>query len=157
MRAVRRLSRLFSFFTAAVILAAAPVGLHAAAHCHSAEIRHEVVLPDGSVHPPGHLQSCRLGTHSPNSSLLELSMDGRPIHFVIGRTREAEQPAVDDTPFFVFSRNDADQLVLEGYAVPRHGKLVTYRVDPSPEGVYRVSSHWSLRSGEAAGPGAVQQ
>ena len=58
--------------------------------CHSVTVSSEIVLPDGSVHAPGALTSCAQRTHSPTSTLLELSIDGHPIHMVIARSDRSE-------------------------------------------------------------------
>ena len=146
MRAARNRSRTFAFVTAAAIAMATAAVTHAGGRCHTADLAHEVVLPDGSVHAPGELTSCRLATHSPISSLVELSIDGHPVHMVIGREGAAELKPQHAEPFFVFQRNADDQMVLQGYAVPRGGELVTYQLDPSGESGYKVSSRWGLLS-----------
>jgi hypothetical protein len=109
----------------------------------------KVVLPDGSVHGPGKLTSCNQGTHSPTRTLLELSIDGHPVHLVLGGSARSEA-AGDTPPFFVFLRDKQDRLVLQGYAVPARGNLVTYTMYPTRDR-FHVTSTWEVLALEASG------
>jgi len=111
--------------------------------CHSVTVSSEIVLPDGSVHGPGALTSCAQRTHSPTSTLLELSVDGHPIHMVIARSDLEEAPVEVQDAFFVFHRDRKDRLVLQGYAVPVSDDLLTYGMHPS-SGRFEVTSSWSV-------------
>jgi len=127
--------------------------------CHSVIVSSRVVLPDGSVHGPGTLTSCAERTHSPTTTLLELSFDGHPIHMVISRTGQSEAPSETPDPFFVFHRDRQDRLVLQGYVVPTSGELLTYGMHQSSDR-FKVTSTWIARAldddgGEAADSTAI--
>ena len=124
--------------------------------CHSVILSSEVVLPDGSVHGPGSLTSCAQRTHSPTRTLLELSIDGHPIHMVIARSDRSEASVEVEDPFFVFHRDRADRLVLQGYAVPVRDDLLTYGMHPN-SGRFKVTSSWSVlaQAGEPLDPSIV--
>jgi hypothetical protein len=111
--------------------------------CHSVTVSSEIVLPDGSVHAPGALTSCAQRTHSPTSTLLELSIDGHPIHMVIARSDRSEPEVEVQDAFFVFHRDRKDRLVLQGYAVPVRDDLLTYGMHPN-RGRIKVTSSWSV-------------
>ena len=111
--------------------------------CHSVIVSSKVVLPDGSIHGPGALTSCAQRTHSPTSTLLELSFDGHPIHMVIARSDRSEASVEVQDPFFVFHRDRQDRLVLEGYAVPVRDDLLTYGMLPN-SGRFKVTSSWAV-------------
>lgn len=111
--------------------------------CHSVIVSSEVVLPDGSVHGPGTLTSCAQRTYSPISTQLELSIDGHPIHMVISRSARYEAPEEVQDPFFVFHRDKQNRLVLQGYAVPKRGDLVTYGMHPTRDD-YKITSSWAV-------------
>jgi len=124
--------------------------------CHSVIVSSEVVLPDGSVHAPGALTSCAQRTHSPTRTLLELSIDGHPIHMVIARSDRGEASMEVQDPFFVFHRDREDRLVLQGYAVPVRDDLLTYGMHPN-SGRFEVTSSWSVlaQTGEPRDPSTV--
>jgi hypothetical protein len=127
--------------------------------CHSVIVSSKIVLPDGSVHGPGTLTSCAERTHSPTSTLLELSIDGHPIHMVISRTRQSDAPSEVPDPFFVFHRDRKDRLVLQGYVVPKSGDLLTYGMHPGSDH-FKVTSSWVARAlgndgGEASDSSAI--
>jgi len=109
--------------------------------CHSVIVSSKVVLPDGSVHGPGTLTSCAQRTHSPTRTMLELSIDGHPIHMVISRSGQSESPLEVKEPFFVFHLDTENRLVLQGYAVPKRGDLLTYGMYPNRDH-YEVTSNW---------------
>lgn len=109
--------------------------------CHSVIVSSDVVLPDGSVHGPGTLTSCAQRTHSPTSTLMEISIDGHPIHMVISRSGRGEAPSEAKEPFFVFHLDAEKHLVLQGYAVPKRGDLLTYAMQPNSDH-YEVTSSW---------------
>ena len=111
--------------------------------CHSATISSEVVLPDGSVHGPGILTSCAQRTYSPTSTLLELSIDGHPIHMVISRSGQCQAPSEVKEAFFVFHLNTDNRLVLQGYVVPKRGDILTYAMHPDSDH-YEVTSTWAV-------------
>ena len=113
--------------------------------CHSVIVSLKVVLPDGSVHGPGTLTSCAQRTHSPTRTMLELSIDGHPIHMVISRFGQSEAPSEVKEPFFVFHLDTQERLVLQGYAVPRRDDLLTYGMHPNSDH-YRVTSSWVVMS-----------
>ncbi len=124
--------------------------------CHSATVPSEMVLPNGSVHSPGSLKVCAVRTHSPSATQLEVSVDGHPVQLVIGRSGAGENPTAAGRPFFVFHRNDANQLVLQGLAVPSRGKLRTYAMVAPRYKDYEVTSTWELLAAnyEAGEPGS---
>jgi len=125
--------------------------------CHSTVVSSEMILPDGSVHEPGALTVCTVQTHSPVATLLKVSVDGHPVHMVVSRSGTSETETRIDEAFFVFHRNDKDQLVLQGYAVPERGKLQTYAMYPDR---YEVNSTWELlardyQEGRSQDPSAI--
>ena len=73
--------------------------------------------------------------------MLELSIDGHPIHMVISRFGQCEAPSEVKEPFFVFHLDTENRLVFQGYAVPKRGDLLTYGMHPN-SAHYEVTSSW---------------
>jgi hypothetical protein len=115
--------------------------------CHSVIVSSKVLLPDGSVHGPGTLTSCAERTHSPTSTLLELSFDGHPIHLVISPTSQTEASGEMPDPFFVFHRDRQDRLIFQGYVVPTRSDLLTYGMHRSRAN-FEVTSSWVAQAME---------
>jgi len=73
--------------------------------------------------------------------MLELSIDRHPIHMVISRSGQSEAPSTVTEPFFVFHLDTENRLILQGYAVPKRGGLLTYGMHPNRDH-HRVTSSW---------------
>ena len=144
-RHLTSLSRMTGAFAVAlaVTVVAGTVWAGSSGRCHSAFVSSEVVLPNGSVHGPGTLTSCAQRTHSPTRTILELAIDGHPIHMVISRTDLSSSPSEAKAPFFVFHFDAGNRLVLQGYAVPKRGALLTYAMHPDSDR-FEVTSSWEL-------------
>lgn len=93
--------------------------------CASAEIEAEILLPDGSVHPPGRLTLCDSRVYSPVSHLHETFIDGMPMGMWISRKKNSEGSG-DSVPEVMFLRDEHGRLQLFGYALPTGGRKVTF-------------------------------
>jgi hypothetical protein len=113
---------------------------------YSAIVSSEVILPDGSVHPPGSLRIRLSRSYSPVSGLHEIFVNGAPIGMYSSRIGKAEGSAAVREPFFLFLRNDRNQLMLQGYAVSLGREIRIYEMAPrrdKPKAA-EVTSQWEL-------------
>ncbi len=85
--------------------------------CFNAEITQAMVLPDGSMYPPGTLRICLEQTISPASTLHRGDVEGRPVGMFLGAPRSVELAVEEGQARFVFKKTFDDKLALIGYAV----------------------------------------
>ncbi len=116
-------------------LAAGEIG-----RCYRAEIADRMVLPDGKDYDPAQLRICTTSEFTPVIGLHRISVNGAHIGAYFSRFWESPAAKSETRPFFIFFRNDRDELVLYGYAVPKRQILHTY-VFP---GRARVKSTWRV-------------
>lgn len=98
--------------------------------CHSVRVDVEMMLPDGSVHPPGTLTLCDSKAYSPVSTLHETFVNGYPVGMLMSARRSGEDETTDG-PVVMFHRDDEGRFHLFGYAVPANGETVTYVLSQS--------------------------
>ena len=123
MRHSPRLMRLA--IVAGIVLALAGTAAMASERggCVVAEVPAPVVLPDGSVHPPGSLRLCFESRLNPSAEFHEVSTGGGPQGRFAGRRARAELDV--DRPFVVFHRNDNDEWILIGILQPPRNRHQT--------------------------------
>jgi len=84
--------------------------------CLRASIPATVVLPDGSVHPPGDLVLCLERHLSPVAEFQKISVAGAAQGLFAGRPAKIESDVA--RPFLVFHRADNDEWILVGFVRP---------------------------------------
>lgn len=114
-----------SIFALITLMCAAPAAAQTGI-CVQAFIDESIVLPDGSVHPPGVLRLCLEQQYSPVAGLHETSIDGRTIGLFISRYRLSEGVTEDPRAKLVFRRIPDGGLTLLGYAVPGRERTAIY-------------------------------
>lgn len=120
-----RISRLAAL--PAVLIVALLVVAPAAAgrgDCINAFIDETIVLPDGSLHPPGTLRICLVQPGV--GGLHKTSVDGRTIGVFQSLYRATPAPPEDPRPVMVFRRDPRGGLVLLGYTLPRTKRTEVY-------------------------------
>jgi hypothetical protein len=95
--------------------------------CTSAHLAEQVLLPDGSLHPPGTLTLCDSRSYSPVSTIHATYMDGMPVGMMLSR-RGTSEGGAERQPFVMLVRDGSGLLHLYGYAVPSGKHMVTYRM-----------------------------
>ena len=95
--------------------------------CTSAEIEEPVVLPGGSVHPPGLVTICVTQDYSPVASLHAVRIDGAGVALLASRRGESEGGSVEP-PFIMLVRDGRGRLHLAGYATPSRDRMLTYEL-----------------------------
>jgi len=123
-----RLAAWFVIVLTAGLMPAVGASAGETGRCYSANVPNAMVLPDKTVHGPGLLQVCVERRISPVTVAHSLAVDGRPIGMYLSRTGRGEGTPQGADAVFVFVRNDADQLVLEGYSRPLGEQVRTYRM-----------------------------
>ncbi len=111
------LGRALVMASALALAASGNTGASTGARCVIAWVPSSVVLPDGSVHPPGLLRLCAMRVLSPASSLHEMAMDGAPVGLLAGRAYRTEGGPLE-RPVIFFRRERTGDLRLVGYVVP---------------------------------------
>ena len=106
-----------ALISVSALLAAPPGG------CISAEVPASVVLPDGSVHPPGTMVLCFEGQLNPVTRMEAITIGGRAQGMYPGRTRPSEMRTA--IPYVVFQRNDNDEWILIGLVRPPRARNET--------------------------------
>ncbi len=137
----RSISRSTLVAVALMILFSGIAAAGDAGRCYVADVPAEMVLPDGSAHAAGQLKLC-VREFSPVTGFHATYVDRRPAGMFLGRIGSAEGSAEDGAPFFVFRRQEAGELVLQGLAIVGEGGLCTY--DLTPHGQFEVTSSWEL-------------
>lgn len=113
-----------------VLTLAAPADA-AARRCVSAEIADPLILPDGGEHPPGRLTLCVSQHMSPVRSLHEITIDRTTVGLHPSRRGSSEGGA--EPPYVMLARTADGRMRLSGFAVPTHGGMDTYALEPDVE------------------------
>jgi len=95
--------------------------------CTSADVKEPMVLPDGSLHPPGRLTICVTQDYSPVASLHAIRIDGASVALFASRRGVGEGGSVEP-PFFMLLRDGRGRLHLAGYATPSRDRMLTYEL-----------------------------
>lgn len=96
--------------------------------CYSADVPYDMILPDETVHGPGHLRVCVERRINPVTVAHSLTVDGRPLGMYLSRVGQGEGSPDGADAVLVFVRNESDQLVLEGFSRPLGDHVRTYRM-----------------------------
>jgi hypothetical protein len=114
----------FLGFGFAALLFAAPAAA-GSGDCVKAYIDEPIILPDGSLHPPGVLKIC-VRQHSPSAGMHKTSVDGRAIGEFQSLYRPTRRPSEDPRPVLVFEREPERGLALLGYTIPGRERTAVY-------------------------------
>lgn len=110
-------ARYFNLMRAVLVLAAVfSPSQFIWADCYTAVVPSTVVLPDGSVHPPGSLRICNRVMLSPVAGLHDIYVNGQPVGKFRSRLGRSEGTGDGEEALFAFMRDRDSQLRLHGYA-----------------------------------------
>lgn len=104
-------SSLACVLAVSVVVPAEPTGT-----CLSARVPGRIVLPDGSVHPPGDLALCLERHLNPVTEMDRIEVEGMARGLFSGRRSRPEEPIT--RPALVFHRSDNDDWILVGLIRP---------------------------------------
>jgi hypothetical protein len=123
--------------------------------CTSALVAEQVLLPDGSLHPPGMLTLCDSRSYSPVSTIHATYMDGMPVGMMLSR-RGTSEGGAERQPFVMLVRDGNGLLHLYGYAVPFGKHMVTYRMQqPRSTGSPQIAWEQETPKANSAAPATL--
>jgi hypothetical protein len=123
--------------------------------CTSALVTEQVLLPDGSLHPPGRLTLCDSRSYSPVSTIHATYMDGMPVGMMLSR-RGTSEGSAERHPFVMLIRDGSGLLHLYGYAVPSGEHMVTYRMQqPRSPGAAQIARDRTTPKANSAAPASL--
>jgi len=124
----RRLAGIGIAAAVAMVALGAGAALAGGGRCVSLQLADPLLLPDGSVHPSGHLKLCRKIDFSPVTTLHETFVNGRAIGLLRSR-RVTNESGGSGPPVVRFVRDESGRLALTGYAVQYDQEGVAFRFD----------------------------